>query len=108
MSVQIPGYGVDTETALQRFSYGLPQLMGAVLREYGYAGSLHLLPTMPGVVLDYACQHLRRYMQKHPNEVDWISSWNQGSPAKTPGGLYRNQVYVDKVSAELRRLRALV
>lgn len=108
MSMKIPGYTEDTEAALQRFSYGLPQIMGAVLREHGYQGLLQDLPHDPGTVLEYACKHMKRNMQRWPAETDWIAAWNAGNPAKTPGGMYRNQVYVDKVSGHLHRIRALV
>ena len=108
VSVKIPGYSVDTETALQKFSFGLPQIMGAVCRELGFDGLLQDLPKSPVIVLDLACKHLKKFMTKYPNETDWISAWNQGNAGKTSGGFYNNQIYVDKVSAELRRLRALV
>lgn len=108
MTKQIPGYSADTEMALQRFSYGLPQIMGAVCRELGYDGPLQLLPLEPVIVLDLACKHLKKFMEKYPSEPDWISAWNQGNAGKTPGGLYKNQSYVDKVCLELRKLRALI
>lgn len=100
---------LNTETALQSFSYGLLQIMGANCREYGFKGPLQklFLPESIELVLNYGCIHLKKLMVRCQTESDVISSYNQGSPRKTPGGLYENQKYVDKVYKELLVLRKL-
>lgn len=106
--VKIPGYSVETEEALQRFSYGLGQIMGGVMRQYGYQGLLQNCMDNPETPLIYAAKHLKNFLRRYSVEVEAIAAYNAGSPRKTPGGLFINQTYVDKVDKELRKLRALV
>lgn len=97
---------VETETAFQSMSFGLPQIMGSVMRERGYTDHLSKCFVDPALPLRYAARHLRGFLVKYGgNESDAISAYNQGSNRKTAGGLYQNQRYVDKVSAVLRKLR---
>jgi hypothetical protein len=91
---------VDTERALQAMSYGLMQVMGAVCREYGYRGDLIRIASDAEQSLTFACKHLRKLTMRF-GEVECIPAYNAGSPRKTPGGLWVNQGYVDKVHAEL-------
>jgi soluble lytic murein transglycosylase-like protein len=89
----------ETEEELQKFSYGLMQVMGSVAREHGMRGPLvNLLD--PDLGLQYGCVHLKSFMQRYAKLSDAVSSYNQGSPRKTEDGIkYLNQAYVDKVKA---------
>ena len=87
---------VETETQLQKFSYGLMQIMGSVSREYGYADSLALL-IEPFRALEYGCRHLKNFRRRYPLGRDWIAAYNAGSPRKSPDGVYENEQYVKKV-----------
>lgn len=100
------GITETTEKTLQALSIGLTQVMGTVAREQGFTGNLSDL-FLPEVNLEYGCRKIKSLMRKYADEASVISSYNQGSPRKTEGGHFRNQIYVDKVSAELRKLRAL-
>lgn len=87
---------VETERQLQKFSYGLMQIMGSVAREYGYADSLALLID-PFRSLEYGCRHLKNFRRRFPTGRDWIAAYNAGSPRKKPDGTYVNEQYVKKV-----------
>ena len=100
------GITYETEIQFQKCSLGPIQVMGAVAREHGFEGHLTKLCD-PQVGLDYGVRHLKKFLQKYPEESDAISAYNAGSPRKTAGGLYVNQKYVDRVHAELIPLRAL-
>lgn len=99
---------VETEECLQKFSYGLAQIMGGVMREHGFSGNLQTCLLNPKIPLTYSAKHLKNYLRRYGSEVEAIASYNAGSPRKTPGGLFVNQTYVDKVDRELRKLRTLV
>lgn len=91
-----------TEEMMQMTSWGLMQVMGAVAREHGFRGYLQDLSD-ERLGLDYGCRHFKKFLDRpHYTLEDAISSYNQGGPYKTPGGLYRNETYVDKV-LEYRR-----
>jgi len=99
----------DTETQLQKFSYGLCQIMGSVAREHGFVDSLGMLIAKPELTLRYGAKHLAKFSWKYGgNESDIAAAYNAGSVRKTNGGLYVNQQYVDKVDQELRRLRTMI
>lgn len=90
------GTTIETESTLQRFSYGLSQVMGSVLREHGF---LEPLPTAlePHINIQFGCRHFSSFVKKYGSIEDAISSYNQGSPRKSPTGEYLNQKYVEKV-----------
>lgn len=97
---------LDTERTLQKTSFGLMQVMGAVAREFGHKGNLMML-IQPEISITYGCKKLHWLMERYHGETDVISAYNQGKPMKTPGGLYGNQkTYVDPVCAYLREIRA--
>jgi soluble lytic murein transglycosylase-like protein len=87
----------DTETQLQKFSYGLMQVMGSVCREHGYGDSLALLVD-PFRALEYGCRHLKGMRRRFPTGRDWIAAYNAGTPRKMPDGKYENEEYVKKVT----------
>lgn len=92
------GIDVPTETQLQKFSYGLMQIMGGVAREWGYSDPLVLLVD-PIRSLEYGCRHLADKRRRYPLGRDWIAAYNGGSPRKNPDGTYvsRLEAYVQKV-----------
>jgi hypothetical protein len=98
-----------TEEALQKFSFGLGQVMGAVARQHGYKGDLIRICADPELALELACRHLKWLRVRCQEEADLIASYNGGWGAlrKTPGGQYPNFRYVDAVSAYLHELRRL-
>lgn len=98
---------VDTEAMLQSCSYGLCQVMGGVMRQHGFAGNLLHAIFDYKISLPFGAKHLKSFLNKYGNEADAISAYNQGSNRKTPGGMYQNQTYVDKVHKELLELRKL-
>ncbi|HUX29471.1 MAG TPA: lytic transglycosylase domain-containing protein [Thiobacillus sp.] len=95
---------VDTELAMQRTSWGLLQIMGAVARERGFRGWLTELCD-PSVNLEWGCKHLR-WMLDHNNAYglpdfrikpeDLAAAWNGGTRIVIDGK-YKNQSYVDLV-----------
>jgi len=102
--VQLRGYTAGTERILQRTSWGLMQIMGAVARERGFRGWLTELCD-PQANLEWGCKHLR-WMIDHNNAYglpdyrikpeDLAAAWNAGK-ARFVDGKYTNQSYVDRV-----------
>jgi soluble lytic murein transglycosylase-like protein len=88
---------LETEMNMQACSYGLTQVMGAVCREYGFAGWFGGLYNVE-LNLMYGGRHIKKFLTKYPAGItDAISSYNQGSPRKDAKGKYLNQEYVDAV-----------
>lgn len=91
------GISAETETVLQKMSWGLPQVMGGKARELGYTGPLTEL-IRPEVIMPYACQFLKKLLTRY-NAYEYVAAaYNAGTPildSKT--GLFRNQEYVGKV-----------
>jgi hypothetical protein len=56
---------LNTERALQKMSFGLMQVMGAVFREYGYQGWLTEIIARPDLQLDFGCKHLAKKIRKY-------------------------------------------
>ena len=98
----------ETETQLQKFSYGLCQVMGAVARENQFDGPLVELISKPELALKYGAVHLRKFLWKYQTESEAIAAYNAGSARKTDGGMFYNQQYVDKVDKVLRSLRPVI
>lgn len=90
------GCSKATEDILQKFSFGIMQIMGCVLRELGYDKVLTDILTDLECQLDYSCKHLSKKISKY-GEFDGIASYNSGSPVKTSTGLLVNQKYVTDV-----------
>lgn len=88
---------LDTERMLQKTSFGLMQVMGAVFREYGFTGWLTEIIASPELQLDYGCRHLQKKITKYGNEGG-IVAYNSGSPRYTADGKYVNQYYLDNVT----------
>jgi soluble lytic murein transglycosylase-like protein len=90
----------DTESACQRFSYGLGQVMGAVAREYGFKEHLMELFADTNQSVIYSAMHLAKFLKGKPKIEDAVACYNAGSVRRTESGLYVNQAYVDKVMRE--------
>ena len=86
-----------TELELQKFSWGLMQVMGAVSREHGYTGPLHRLCN-PDLGLEYGCLHFAKYFRKYNDLAKAISAYNGGPGAVKSDGSFSNQSYVDKIT----------
>lgn len=97
----------DTEEALQKFSYGASQVMGAVLREHGHEDNLALIMRTPEIPIRIGAKHLKRFLVRCSTEEAAVASYNAGSARILPSGMFENQGYVDKVFRELRRLRKI-
>ncbi len=85
----------ETEKALQRFSYGLLQIMGGTARYLGYSGSLLELLD-PRLGLHWGMTYLKSICDEYLDLTDQISVYNAGSVRKE-NGLYVNQSYVNQV-----------
>lgn len=89
---------VLTEEALQKMSWGIMQVMGAVLREQGYGGWLYLFGTESiDVQLAAGCRHLAMNIKRWGSVEAGIAAYNAGSPRREKSGRYVNQEYVDSV-----------
>lgn len=91
-----------TEWLGQQTSWGLMQVMGAVAREYGFAGHFPgLCDPLQG--LHYGCQHLARLRDRYYTDHGWrgvVAAYNAGSPRHALSGGYENQAYVTKIDLE--------
>jgi len=89
------GITKDTEEQLQKFSWGLMQIMGSVARELNYTEILTKL-VIPAENINVGIRKVMALAKKYKNIEDIIASYNAGSPRKI-SGKYVNQDYVDKV-----------
>jgi len=93
----------ETEEQLQKFSWGLMQVMGAVARELNYSEILTKLIT-PQDNINVGVRKVIELFKKYKNLEDVIASYNAGSPRKVDGK-YVNQSYVDKVLSAYRKYK---
>jgi soluble lytic murein transglycosylase-like protein len=96
----------DTEEQLQKFSWGLMQVMGSVARELNFTGLLTELVN-PQVNVNLGIRHFKRFLDKYKKLEDAIASYNAGSPRKKSDGKYVNQEYVDKVLANYKKYKGV-
>jgi hypothetical protein len=95
------GQSKETEEALQRFSYGLMQIMGATARGIGFQG--HLMELLdPAINLKWACKYLKNIADEYLLLEDQLACYNGGpravlSKVTSFNRQYRNQEYVNKV-----------
>lgn len=85
----------ETERVLQKMSFGLMQIMGAVARELGHDGSLLELVN-PQVNIALGTLKLSQLLEKYSLHSA-IAAYNAGSPRLLPSGEYTNQKYIDAV-----------
>ena len=98
------GISQQTEYEAEKHSWGLMQVMGFVARELGYDGLLTRI-LIPSIGINLGCLKLQQLFQKYGDVEKVISSYNQGSPRRTAGGMFFNQKsYVDPVFALYREL----
>ena len=95
------GITLQTETVLQRCSWGLMQVIGSTSRELGLVLPI---PAMcePLVGLEYGIRYLTALKRNYKNRDDLIAAYNAGSARKRADGTYENQRYVDKVRKALK------
>jgi hypothetical protein len=86
-----------TEQTLQRMSWGLMQVMGAVIREQGRAGWLTEAVGSIDLQLEYGCRHLAKAVRRWGGIEPGLAAYNAGSPRRTATGQFVNQHYVDDV-----------
>jgi soluble lytic murein transglycosylase-like protein len=98
------GITIETETLHQATSWGLMQVMGGTLRDLGFREHIPKI-CQPNLNLDYGSRLLARLCAKHSQLSDVIASYNAGSPRKS-GGVYENQIYVDKVLKLMNALKS--
>lgn len=96
------GITVETETALQKMSFGLMQIMGGTARGLGFDGYLTEL-TNPRENLKWGCQYLAQHFARYPWH-EAIAAYNAGSPRYEDGRLV-NVAYVDKVLKRVNDLK---
>ncbi len=99
---------LDTETMFQKTSFGLFQLMGANFRELGFKADWGLVFQKTTIQVDYGIKFLKKLSTKYDKIEDCIAAYNSGRPKKDEGGRYDNQIYVDKVLAEMLRRKGSV
>jgi soluble lytic murein transglycosylase-like protein len=95
---------VQTETVHQMTSWGLMQIMGAVLREHGWIDHLPKACT-PYLNIEFGCRYLTHLKKTNPDPQDMIAAYNAGKARRNADGTYVNQAYVSKVLGFLAELR---
>lgn len=80
----------ESEEMLQKCSWGLMQVMGAVFREYGFTGWLTELATDVDRQIQYGVKHLSKKIKKYGVDRG-ISAYNAGIPVSS------NASYVEGV-----------
>ena len=103
-----------TMEVMQKTSWGLMQVMGAVAYELGLGAEKELKdkwPTAllaPSVGMDYGCRHLKNKMNKYGDAPHTLyASYNGGSPQFTSGGMFINQRAVDRFMTLYRDLKGI-
>lgn len=89
---------LSTEIQMQKTSWGLGQIMGAVAREQGFASYLSQL-VIPDLNLNHICMTIVKLRKISPSWDDICAMYNGGPGAikKDSFGKYKNQAYVDSV-----------
>jgi soluble lytic murein transglycosylase-like protein len=89
----------DTMINMQKTSWGLVQIMGAVACEIGFKGWCTKL-CVPEINLNWGCEYLRRIILKQNllDPLDIYAAWNHGS-AKKIKGIYVNDAAVQRFKA---------
>jgi soluble lytic murein transglycosylase-like protein len=93
---------VETERQLQKFSYGLYQVMGSVARELGFSDMLPLL-LEPHINIAIGLKKLKALSIKHKDVDLYISAYNAGS-----GGIGTNPSYVKSVLDKAKKYQSQI
>ena len=100
------GSTLETELVMQKTSWGLMQIMGAVAREYGFRGWMPEL-CLPETNLEYGCTHVAVQMKRYKGDVDSaLAAYNAGAARKNEDGTFRNQHYVDTARKNMQKFWA--
>lgn len=90
------GISRSSEMQLERFSWGLAQIMGTTARWLGYHGPLTAL-CLPENNLPLMIKYIEKLQRRYRKREEIISAYNAGSVRREANGEFRNQMYVDKV-----------
>ena len=97
-----------TEWKAQQFSYGLMQIMGAVAREYGFAGKYLTELCEASLGVKYGCMHLKKQIKRYKGNINkGLASYNAGSARYLENGNFVNQRYVDSVLMNMEAIKNL-
>ncbi len=101
------GISVDTETMLQRCSFGLMQIMGANIRSYGFIENLTSLFDDHSLSIQFGCRMISGLFKRYKSIDDVISAYNAGEPKRKVSTKYINQEYVDNVKAKIKLIETV-
>lgn len=92
------GITVQTESMMQKVSFGLMQILGSTARSMlGFDGHLTEL-CIPSIGIYYGIKYLQHLDHRYKGHIPSIvSAYNAGSAIKKDNGDFINQEYVDKV-----------
>jgi soluble lytic murein transglycosylase-like protein len=108
------------EQHIKDASYGLMQILYKTAQGLGYKGTPEGLLN-PATSLLYGAKFLRGLLQRYPNVLDAIASYNMGHPRKAsattpiivgiygkpgPDWVYANQPYVDRIASYIAYYQA--
>ena len=88
-------HSIHTEIEGQKTSYGLMQVMGAVLRELGYSGYFPGILDHYEVQLEYGCRYLKKLINKHGVEGG-VEAYNAGHPLPGKSEYYQKVIKAAK------------
>lgn len=101
---KIQGITEDSENCLQKFSWGLMQVMGGTARWLGYGGFLPDLSN-PVVGIQWGVEYFKRIANRYIYLTDQLAVYNRGSVQKDVTGRYTNQNYVDHVLSAIESVQ---
>lgn len=84
-----------TEDMLQKFSWGLGQIMGSTARWIGFRGPLTQL-CEPDTAIQWICEAYNKICAHYPSQEERFAAYNAGSARKKQDGSFVNQDYVNK------------
>jgi len=108
-TTKLVGCTKETMLMMQKTSWGLMQLMGAVYYELGGSNWATILLS-PGVNLKFACEHLANLIKRYSlsNPADIYAAYNAGSIKKMKSGEYVNQNNVDRFNKHLKNIKMFI
>lgn len=87
---------LGTEKQLQKFSFGLFQVLGVTARSMGFDGALPELFEIEKNII-WGLRYLDKQLHRYRYEDEAIAAYNRGSAFKNATNTFVNQGYVDKV-----------
>jgi hypothetical protein len=91
----------DTEWVGQRTAWGPFAMVGARLRQAGYAGPLVCHCTDPQLAAQWACRHIADLHRRYGSRHGWrgvVSAYRLGRPRRNSEGQYPNEDYLAAVA----------